>query len=623
MIVIATIVFNGLMTGCVEKDVYNPDAGKQPLPDPDEYFGFETRGDVKLLVNYDVPGFTALVEVYDEDPMETVEGTPVKKEGIEAIFKTYTDNNGKYEGKMHIPTSVETVYLYTAVWGLPRCVKLDIKDNTVNFDMSVKKQKSSTRSYRFEGQVPYTIDKRSNLYSLCEWGEAGSLDGAYLKLVDKIGDETPVEVAERLMKFFNPNGVSGVDNSHLYKGPQVTNIKITEETTLNVIFLKRDALYDNTFGYYYYKTDEEPQMMSSVDKYIVFPNIKLFAYEGKYLPILKCGNKARLLYFDENGKASEKFPAGYTVGWFIYADGFNSDDEIKTTNLRTSNEQYVNLNGFVSVKDEKSGKTIIGVEDGANQSYCDLLFYVDATPEGSIDDPDRPVIKPDDGKDDPEPDPVEPLKGTLAFEDIWPSGGDYDMNDVIVEYRREVSFNTKNMVTKIVDTFTPVHDGATFLNAFAYQIDPGQLGKVTSTDVKVENETSSIIVTPNVKESIGKTYTITREFNASFKKDDLKGYNPYIIVKYADGQKDRTEVHLPKHKATSLANQSLIGTNKDAYYIDREGAYPFAIDIPVLGFKPVTERQRIDSEYPDFTKWAESKGAKYTDWYDNYTGSRK
>ena len=58
MIVIATIVFNGLMTGCVEKDVYNPDAGKQPLPDPDEYFGFETRGDVKLLVNYNVPGFT-------------------------------------------------------------------------------------------------------------------------------------------------------------------------------------------------------------------------------------------------------------------------------------------------------------------------------------------------------------------------------------------------------------------------------------------------------------------------------------------------------------------------------------------------------------------------------------
>ena len=220
---------------------------------------------------------------------------------------------------------------------------------------------------------------------------------------------------------------------------------------------------------------------------------------------------------------------------------------------------------------------------------------------------------------------MEPLKGTLAFEDIWPSGGDYDMNDVIVEYRREVTFNTKNMVTKITDIFTPVHDGATFSNAFAYQIDPGQFGKVTSnsTGVKLESETSSIIVTPNAKGSIGKTYTITREFNASFKKDDLKGYNPYIIVKYAEGQKDRTEVHLPKSKATSLANQSLIGTNQDAYYIDREGEYPFAIDIPVLGFKPVTESHRIDSEYLDFSKWAESKGTKYTDWYNNYSGPKK
>ncbi|SHJ14212.1 LruC domain-containing protein [Bacteroides stercorirosoris] len=630
MIVIATIVFNGLMTGCVEKDVYNPDAGKQPLPDPDEYFGFETRGDVKLLVNYNVPSFTALVEVYDEDPM--VEGTSVKKEGVEAIFKTYTDNNGKYEGKMNIPTSVEKVYLCTETCGLPRCVEMKIKDNAVSFDMSVKQLRPSTRSYSFgETKPPYTIDRSKNLYSLCKWGEKGNLASSkdYIKSVNQVGDEKISDVTKRLKKFFNPYNIADVNNSSLFSAPEVTNIKIKEKTKLDVVFLDRDASYDNTFGYYFYKTSDRVGV-NNVKKYIVFPNVTFSAYEGQ-LSILSCGNKVRLLYFDENGNAAEEFPEGYTVGWFLYADGYNGykhdsdvkENEIRTKELRTSNEVMITQNGFVTVKDEKSGKTIIGVEDGANQSYCDLLFYVDATPEGSIDDPNRPVIKPDDGKEDPEPDPVEPLKGTLAFEDIWPSGGDYDMNDVIVEYRREVSFNTKNMVTKIVDTFTPVHDGATFLNAFAYQIDPGQLGKVTSTDVKVENETSSIIVTPNVKESIGKTYTITREFNASFKKDDLKGYNPYIIVKYADGQKDRAEVHLPKHKATSLANQSLIGTNKDAYYIDREGAYPFAIDIPVLGFKPVTERQRIDSEYPDFTKWADSKGAKYTDWYENYTGPRK
>lgn len=95
-----------------------------------------------------------------------------------------------------------------------------------------------------------------------------------------------------------------------------------------------------------------------------------------------------------------------------------------------------------------------------------------------------------------------------------------------------------------------------------------------------------------MKQAIQKVYTITREFTGgSFNKKDLKSYNPYIIVKYAEGQKGRTEVHLPKHEATSLADLSLAGTQKDAYYIDKEGAYPFAIDIPILNFISVTEKR--------------------------------
>lgn len=96
----------------------------------------------------------ALLEVYDEDPMEVVDNVPVKKEGVEALFKIFTDGNGKYEGKMNIPTSVETVYLYTSSWGVPRCVKLDIKDGMASFDMSKKDSstantKAVTRSYNF------------------------------------------------------------------------------------------------------------------------------------------------------------------------------------------------------------------------------------------------------------------------------------------------------------------------------------------------------------------------------------------------------------------------------------------------------------------------------------------
>ena len=478
------------------------------------------------------------------------------------------------------------------------------------------------------------MNGNNKLYSLCKWGEGGSLDSKYMSFEENVGDETVGSLTQRLKNFFNPDGIANVDNMNLVTQSRTTNITVTQDgTALDVIFLNRDAMYNNSFGYYYYKTSKEPDMrgMSDMKKYIIFPNVSFSVYGGQ-LPILKCGSKVRLLYFDEQGNAKEEFPAGYTVGWFMYADGYNqSENEIDITkqvasgfsNLLASNQVLgQQRQNFVSVKDETSGKVIIGVEDGANNSYCDLLFYVNASK--TIEEPnDRPVITPDDGNEPEKPDVTETKTGTLAFEDIWPGGGDYDMNDVIVEYNRTVSFDKKNQVTKIVDTFTPVHDGAVFANAFAYQVDKGQFGKMTfsatTEGIHTESATSSIIVCPNVKQAIQKVYTITREFTGgSFNKKDLKSYNPYIIVKYAEGQKGRTEVHLPKHEATSLADLSLAGTQKDAYYIDKEGAYPFAIDIPILNFISVTEKKSIDTEYPNFKAWADSKGEKYTDWYNNH-----
>ena len=37
-----------------------------------------------------------------------------------------------------LPTYLNKVYLYTATWGLPGCIELEIKDNAVIFDMSAK-----------------------------------------------------------------------------------------------------------------------------------------------------------------------------------------------------------------------------------------------------------------------------------------------------------------------------------------------------------------------------------------------------------------------------------------------------------------------------------------------------
>ena len=61
----------------------------------------------------------------------------------------------------------------------------------------------------------------------------------------------------------------------------------------------------------------------------------------------------------------------------------------------------------------------------------------------------------------------------------------------------------------------------------------------------------------------------------------------------------------------------------DAYYVDSEGAYPFAIDIPMSDFVPVTETHNIDTEYPYFKDWADSGGAKHTNWYKEYRSPQK
>lgn len=95
-----TVRFGNRMYGerCVRSELW-----KEPLPDPNEYFGFEMRNNVTLSVNCDLLGLLALLEVYDKNPMETVNGTPVKKEGIEALFKIYTDENENTKAKWKFP----------------------------------------------------------------------------------------------------------------------------------------------------------------------------------------------------------------------------------------------------------------------------------------------------------------------------------------------------------------------------------------------------------------------------------------------------------------------------------------------------------------------------------------
>lgn len=212
------------------------------------------------------------------------------------------------------------------------------------------------------------------------------------------------------------------------------------------------------------------------------------------------------------------------------------------------------------------------------------------------------------------------------------------MNDVIIEHTREIIFKSIdfiNYVTEVKETYTPIQkDGAaTYENAFAVQYKSDQRGTMTLPDGAIdETETGSIILFPDAKAVKGQSFVVTRKFEEKSMQKAIfatstESLNPFIISKYVAGDKNRDEVHLPKYKPTTFANTDKIGSADDAYYINKDGKYPFAIMIPGLKngawiFTPAEETVSIDIEYPDFAKWVESEGKTNGDWYKYYHKSK-
>lgn len=655
------LMLMGIVTGC-DKDVYNPgndDDGK--LPPKEDYFDFALTGDVQLNVNYDAPGYRAVIEVYDQNPMADYK---TKKEGISPVFVAYTDINGKYEGKMNIPTAVKEAYLYTGLFGLPTCVKLGASASGYTYDAT--KSTPGTRATNGvinDDKVPFKLthglsgtDRYDNVYSLTTWNSNGvPILSGYLTRPDKVGaaNENIGVVSTRVRDFLiaynvdKNNIVAGAcGNAKLLREPDQVNIKVPAGgLSMSVSFTGELAAYKNSFGYYYYPTGQKigPAEFYKMKKYLAYPNADLDA--------LKAGDTAKLLYFDNNGNASEVFPEGYTIGWFLISNGFGgvmgvnsatgyvnqiedvaySSSSPNSTYSRFRNTCMSDDTGtdrrFISVYDQKSKMYVIGVEDAVQgntpDDYMDLMFTV--TTSKDLGGGDLEPVPPTD----PDPEPVVlPLKGTLAFEDIWPGGGDYDLNDVMIEYNRNITFDANNKATKSVETFKAVQEkgSATNNNFFACQYK--KLGKMTlPAGVKAETATNSFVIETSAKEiAKGTVYQIERDLtglNLS-QTDVASDFNPYIITKQYTTE-NRVEVHLPLADMTSAADASLM-TKDNAYYVgSKDGSqYPFAINIPITGFVPADETSRIDLEgqYPAFASWAKSKGTTNQDWYKTGKGAK-
>ncbi len=635
----------GMVTGC-EKDIYNPDNDKGKLPPAENYFDFKLSGKVNLNVNYNAPGFNTIIEVYLQNPLK--EDGKTKIDGIEPIFVAFTDDNGKYEGEMVVPTAVNEIYLYTNRWGLPACLTLEAKDGGFSFDASKitrPETKATTRAAHnpeFIGNAaPYGLEKGNrwdNMYSLCKWDASGYTyyDGFgnpnfytpnYITYTTKIGNEKIADISARAYNTIQNYEGSKAD---FLRDAEITNIKVTKAGSVDIVYLMEAAAYQNTLGYYYYKAGTDPGDLSRIKKYIIFPNI--LGDKPSYDP-MRLGATVRLKYFNEDGTSTETFPEGTVIGWFFISNGFHfafgsiiPEPDQLDYGSRTTNPGSVffsndtgNMRRFISLVDTKSKTVILGFEDqtrpdAASEDYSDVLFFVKSD-NGELDNEGKPEIT---DPDNPPTESTATITGTVAFEDIWPKGGDYDLNDVIVEYKRVLTINKSNKVVKAVETFTPVQPAGSALNDNFFACAYKNFGTVkVDAGVILESNTKSFVIQQSARAiPLGSSFEIERTLDGSMTQAEIvEDFNPYIITnEYTTS--DRIEVHLPKKDMTDAADKTKMDAS-NAYYIGENGLYPFAINIPVLGFKPATEKVRIDGagQYPAFKTWAESKGEQAKDWY--------
>ncbi len=300
-----------------------------------------------------------------------------------------------------------------------------------------------------------------------------------------------------------------------------------------------------------------------------------------------------------------------------------------------------------------------------NDYTANAAVYVDnVVVTGPVTDADNDGV--DDDLDDYPNDPDRAFNvyypnktdwGTLAFEDLWPGEGDYDFNDLVLDYHFKSVLNSSNQLVEFFMDYSTRAVGASLVNGFALMLggDPANINSVTGSQMTEnyislnsngteQNQSKTVIFlfdnAFNTIGSSGSQFVNTKEDVPYVDPDtsqlvvtytdpvstDITGtapYNPFIVVDKTRGK----EVHLAGNVPTDLVDTGLFGTWADdsdpatGKYYQTVNNLPWALDLPVSFDYPV-EQVEILNAYNHFKEWAESGGSVYDDWYEDNSGYR-
>ncbi|MEZ8885366.1 LruC domain-containing protein [Vibrio sp. 10N.222.54.F6] len=242
---------------------------------------------------------------------------------------------------------------------------------------------------------------------------------------------------------------------------------------------------------------------------------------------------------------------------------------------------------------------------------------------------------------------------TLAYEDLWPNEGDYDLNDFVSHYALGVYTNANNQITRFDYYGQAIARGAAEDNGFAISLAGLEDTDVTSLTKTYNGSTAALtpeaghsgelvfVVIDSVAAMLPSTstysfyntesgdarslidYSVSLVIDGSIPALSNTDFNPFIYKGNARGR----EIHLMNYPNTDVADTAIFGagdddtvTSEGEYYQNTTG-HPWALDIPGQWSHPY---ERIDTceAYEHLTTWAESGGTLQTDWFTSPTGSK-
>ncbi len=509
------------------------------------------------------------------------------------------------------------------------------------------------------------------------------------------------------VSFTFPEGKK-VPDSYINTG-DLTNIILDAAAEISVTMASESSATKDAVGYFVRKKTTIPSSASEIaasDIVIMFPNASLYGsggglYQGDTIQLRNpdpTSANYRTTTFDKDMVVSwVLIPASFvggkitTPGGRYYSipalnpESGTSLQKAHVAQLLYNKPPYNKDKSFFLLGFEDSLRST--TEDGDyNDDFNDLMLTVDVSPVSAVNSSGLPEVKDETQVDDDDGDgvidafdeyPSDPARSssvsypsrtgyaTAIYEDRWPGLGDYDFNDLAVDFRFTTVSNAAGKIVDLIGNFKIRAAGGELKSGLAFtlpvasssitsvsystkQIDmalfkPGTNGVETTgsksvvpvfsnahllfgvTGIEFVNTDPSIAVRAPVYLTVTTSFSQTSPVSSSV----IAGSIPDLfLIGFLDlhGRTGmRKEIHTLDNIPTTLADSYPFGQLDDRsptppasgiYYKDKRGA-PWALLLP-SSIQYTVEKTQLATAYKYFSQWVYSGGVDYPDWY-NYS----